>query len=66
MRAPLSLAEQQAFERGCLGKEQFITEAAATAALKLYLRDRSFQRRGSHKLHAYHCNFCESWHIGHD
>lgn len=56
-------ADLEAFDRMCLGKEQYPSEAAAVAAIKLLAKERS-HKKGS-TLVAYACRFCRQWHFGH-
>lgn len=51
------------YERACEGKERHPTEAAASAALKVY-QDAGTLRTAS-GLHPYECEFCREWHLGH-
>lgn len=51
------------FERGCLGKDRYPSESAAGAALTELLRSKRVPK--AHLMHAYKCEFCLEWHIGH-
>ena len=47
---------------GCVGKQSYTSKATANAAL--YWMKEDFQK--SDPIFPYKCNYCESWHLGHD
>ena len=47
---------------GCVGKQSYTSKATASAAS--YWMKEDFQRNDF--IFPYKCNYCESWHLGHD
>lgn len=49
-------------QRSCTGKHHYRTRATATAGLTWLI---SQGRRPANRLHAYKCEWCGGWHLGH-
>lgn len=64
MSAKPTDAEKQEYRRflGCAGKHAYKSEAKALKAVRKYGEDFPQKLAG---MNAYHCAFCEKWHIGH-
>lgn len=54
---------ENAYDRGCFGKERHVSEAAALAAMEFRVRERL--SRAGEGMCAYECQFCGEWHVGH-
>lgn len=49
----------------CSSKVQYLTWRGANKALRAMLRHPNHSARQSERLHAYRCNVCSRFHIGH-
>lgn len=52
-------------EDTCSNKVQFLTWRSANKSLRAMLRNPSHTARDAERLHAYRCNVCGRFHIGH-